>query len=1006
MPEDDMNLPADKGGPEEERKAPLRVSPDQKATGTEPMANAPGRVSNEPESTATAPQGKAPAADSREPEAVRPRMAGASSGERTPRSAADITGKILLLGSKPWQVARLISSGYEAEMFIVSDGEQQLALKLFRKGFSPNKKVLPLLKTINGKGFITDIHDTGTLSGTQDPLLDGLEYELMDYCPLGAASGFDLKGNKEAILAIAVKTALALEACHKAGFVHKDIKPANILIKDKDIFDSVICDFDIADTLKDGKVTTAQSRTPTYAAPELYDTQKAKAIVDESHLFEITPKADYYSLGMTILCLWSGESAFRSKETEMAVTKLTTGIKIPPDMPERLATIAKGLLIKNPAKRWDYEEIRAFLSGETVSADEGELLEDLNIVFNAGKHLTANTTEELARCLLDDFELGKRYLYKGKLHDWLSGRPEIQDALEDIVEVKYPHNQYLGTLSAVFILDPGMVFPLTGARRDDFTEYTIGAGSPQEIADFCSDFFCDEATKDLIVSSVLTDWLSIRDKDIAERVSQIESIDTEEIETLERDIVFRTRVQTIDPLCDARLCNDKSDPNYVMTGERLGWLMNLAFQTYYVDSKGSVTELQNNWNAKSNAAANHLVDSDTIVLIIDSFLDYKNSYLERFFKTKGNRFKEQDRTMRDVTDYDSKTNRKKAGPKDAAYLVSTAVLKAAKAFGWTPEYRFHGTQTVVKSVEGLENCQENKTEALRSRSLEAWLAVQYQENPFADLSEKHTYEDLLEDFTLERWDCDDDDRAANRYLEARDEVLNLYTQEKKRIRWTLTRAVLQKVFAVLLIFVPLALLAVLVLQSGLSHPKVDVSAFNFKWAFCSVGLIAAALVFFFGDTDGCGVPIVIGLAVSGVAWLLVKFLGPFIIWFYLASIIAVIVFLSIKVIFNISESSKDNRAAVKPGFEELSVEPLYYAYSNEKTFKSSVNALFRYNDLEDWKQDISKRRLTILISFGITVLMCLGAALLPDSGRKGGVIEKTKEKIEQTTNTQNDDKAL
>ena len=78
-----------------------------------------------------------------------------------------------------------------------------------------------------------------------------------------------MKGNAQAILAIALKTAMALDKLHKEGILHKDVKPANILIKDRDSWDTVLCDFGIADIMDaQGTCATTQVRTPIYAAPE------------------------------------------------------------------------------------------------------------------------------------------------------------------------------------------------------------------------------------------------------------------------------------------------------------------------------------------------------------------------------------------------------------------------------------------------------------------------------------------------------------------------------------------------------------------------------------------------------------------------------------------------------------------------------------------------------------------------------------------------------------------
>lgn len=247
----------------------------------------------------------------------------------------------------------LIDSGAEAEIFKVQFDGRECAMKLYKEDCAPNKKVFPYLKKLAGQDLIVEVLSTG--------VKDGREYEIMPYYPFGSAADYDLRGKDGDILRIIFKIALALDKCHRAGIIHKDVKPANILITDQTFYGCVLSDFGIADVLSDGKVSTTQARTPIYAAPELYDPRNAVARIDGQDIFQITPAADFYALGMTALSLWMGEKEFKSKEQDLAVKKLTTGIKVPADMPDTLREIVIGLLEKNPRKRFDLKDMVDYL---------------------------------------------------------------------------------------------------------------------------------------------------------------------------------------------------------------------------------------------------------------------------------------------------------------------------------------------------------------------------------------------------------------------------------------------------------------------------------------------------------------------------------------------------------------------------------------------------------------------------------------------------------------------
>lgn len=297
----------------------------------------------DPQKTAVAPQGTAIAPQGT---AVAPQgTAVAPQGTSVASAPASAPGKS-------------ISSGSQADIIVTDYNGRQCAMRLYKPGFKPNLDILQRLRKLNGKGLVADVLEVGSK--------DGRDYEIMPYYPLGSVADYDLRGQELPIVAIAVKTAMTLDALHKVHIIHKDIKPANLLVTDTDIWDTVLCDFGIADLLVRGKTSTPQSRTPIYAAPEMYDPKNAVARLDGQDIFEITPAADYYSLGMTILCLWYGEKAFMKKEQEMAVSKIKGSIAIPDDMPELLARMAKGLLERDPRKRWTFDDVKGLLCDEKL----------------------------------------------------------------------------------------------------------------------------------------------------------------------------------------------------------------------------------------------------------------------------------------------------------------------------------------------------------------------------------------------------------------------------------------------------------------------------------------------------------------------------------------------------------------------------------------------------------------------------------------------------------------
>ena len=363
-------------------------------------------------------------------------------------------------------LGKVISSGTEGTIYLQPDGK---ALKVYNPGFHYNSKILPLVQKLNGKGFLIDLYDFGTknIQGRN------CDFELMQFCPLGPASNRkELKGNADAILKIAVSTALGLDACHKAGFIHKDVKPANILLVDDKNWRGVLCDFGIADVLKDGEVTTHQNRTPIYAAPEMYHPDNC-IVKDGMTYCRLTPAADFYSLGMTILSLWLGESAFMAQEAELAFQKKEGNINVPDNMPEPLRTIVQGLLVTEPDDRWALKEIKDKMAGKDV-----KIVKRMKIVYSNEKKQVAHSLEELAAFMVEDPNLAQRYIYTDMMNEWLKPLPELQAQVKEIVKnTQKDHDfgfaQIIHTLNPLY--DLGLKLPK--AQGDpDYAMYDKGIG--------------------------------------------------------------------------------------------------------------------------------------------------------------------------------------------------------------------------------------------------------------------------------------------------------------------------------------------------------------------------------------------------------------------------------------------------------------------------------------------------------------------------------------------------
>lgn len=128
----------------------------------------------------------------------------------------------------------------------------------------------------------------------------GEPYIAMEYAPGGSlAQHISTVGQIEESAArrVMARIALALATAHEAGILHRDVKPANILISRSG--EPILADFGIARLFGGGPTTTGSvAGTIAYAAPEIWLDEPA------------TPQSDIFSLGATIHAALTGHGPF------------------------------------------------------------------------------------------------------------------------------------------------------------------------------------------------------------------------------------------------------------------------------------------------------------------------------------------------------------------------------------------------------------------------------------------------------------------------------------------------------------------------------------------------------------------------------------------------------------------------------------------------------------------------------------------------------------------------
>lgn len=148
------------------------------------------------------------------------------------------------------------------------------------------------------------------------------------------------------LLRIAVQAARGLAAAHSQGLIHRDVKPANILLE-KEVERVMLTDFGLARAIDDASITRTGliAGTPQYMSPE----QARGELLDA--------RSDLFSLGSVLYTMATGRPPFRAESTFGILRRIVDDEPrgprdVNPHVPEWLAMIIGKLLAKRPADRY------------------------------------------------------------------------------------------------------------------------------------------------------------------------------------------------------------------------------------------------------------------------------------------------------------------------------------------------------------------------------------------------------------------------------------------------------------------------------------------------------------------------------------------------------------------------------------------------------------------------------------------------------------------------------
>ncbi|WP_059016469.1 bifunctional serine/threonine-protein kinase/transporter substrate-binding domain-containing protein [Mycobacterium sp. M26] len=216
---------------------------------------------------------------------------------------------------------------------------------------------------------VVPIHGYGEIDGRLY-----LDMRLIEGRPLGSTLTDSKTFDPGYAVTIVEQVAHALDAAHAAGLIHRDVKPSNILVTDRQF--AYLIDFGLARTAGENGLTTAGSTLGTlaYMAPERFDGGQAD------------PRSDIYALACVLYECLTGSRPYPADSMEQQIAgHIRKPAPKPSDKDPRLAAfdevVAKGMA-KKPDQRYRS-------AGELAAAARRALTTPVRRSGTSGRHAVA-----------------------------------------------------------------------------------------------------------------------------------------------------------------------------------------------------------------------------------------------------------------------------------------------------------------------------------------------------------------------------------------------------------------------------------------------------------------------------------------------------------------------------------------------------------------------------------------------------------------------------------------
>ena len=294
-----------------------------------------------------------------------------------------------------YKIRKKVGAGAMATVFLAHQIslDRSVAIKVLPKKFSDNSNFIARFYQ-EGRAA-AKLNHPNIVSAFDVGKAGDHHYFVMEY--VDGPTVYDLIVKKKRVpeaeaIEIIRQTALALQHAHERGFIHRDIKPKNIMVSSDKVVK--LADLGLARALSDKDAAQAEAGraygTPYYISPE-----QIRGDV------KIDTRADLYGLGATFYHMVTGKVPFTGKNPSDVMHKHLKNELTPPDhrnpeLSAGCAQVIEMLLAKDPKDR--YQSATDLIQDlELIAADEPPYFAKRELDLMHVESLTSEIQSEIVK---------------------------------------------------------------------------------------------------------------------------------------------------------------------------------------------------------------------------------------------------------------------------------------------------------------------------------------------------------------------------------------------------------------------------------------------------------------------------------------------------------------------------------------------------------------------------------------------------------------------------------